>query len=239
MVLYHLTEVGIGSAYHTDIHFAGTAVAQYFKSLFLQNPKQLHLATQIQVPDFVEEDSTLVCQFETAHSIRGSIGKGALLVSEHLAFEQRLGDASQVHFYKRLLGPRTVAVYGFSNQFLSRAAFSCNQYRSIGTGNPFDSRQYVHQGFALADNVATVESVLILLLFLFLFLVVQFEGCLDALHQGCIVPRLCDKVECTGLHSFDGQLDASPSRHQDNGCFRLEYLHLFQEGDAFIACGGQ
>ena len=239
MVLHHLPEVGIGGAYYPDIHFAWTAVAQYLEGLFLQYPKQFHLATQVQIPDFVQEDSAFVGQFETTDSIGRSVGKGSFLVSEHLALEQRLGDAPQVHLHKRLLGSWAVAVYGFCNQFFPRSAFSRNQYRSIGAGNPLDGIQYLHQGFALTDNVATVESVFLLLLFLLLFLVVQFEGGFDALHQGRIVPRLRDEVESTGLHSFDSQLDASPSRHQDNRRFRLEDFHLFQEGDAFIARSGE
>ena len=160
-------------------------------------------------------------------------------MSEHFTFEQRLGDTAQVHFHKWLLGSWTVAVYGFGYQFFSRSTFPGNQYRSVGLGNPFDSGQYIHECLALADDVAAVElSFFLLLLFLFLLLVVQCKGCLDVLHQNSIVPRFGNEIESTGLHAFHGQLDASPSRHEDDRCFRLEYLDLLQESDAFVArCG--
>ena len=67
--LYHFGEVGIGGTHYPDIHFARTAISQYFEGLFLQHPEQLHLATHVQVPDFIQEDGSLVGQFEASHPV--------------------------------------------------------------------------------------------------------------------------------------------------------------------------
>ena len=70
MFLYHLAQVGIGGTDYPDIYFSRTAITQNFKGLFLQDPKQFHLATQIQVSDFVQENGSLIGQFKTSHSVR-------------------------------------------------------------------------------------------------------------------------------------------------------------------------
>ena len=69
MFLYHLTKIGIGGTDHSDIDFTRTAIAQHFERLFLQYPEQFHLATQIQVADFVQEDRSLVRQFKASHPV--------------------------------------------------------------------------------------------------------------------------------------------------------------------------
>ena len=90
MLGYHLAQVGIGGRYDAYIDFAGTAVAEYFEGLILQYAEQFHLAGEVEVTDFVEEDGAFVGQFETADAVGCGIGEGSFLVAEHLAFEKAL-----------------------------------------------------------------------------------------------------------------------------------------------------
>ena len=162
-------------------------------------------------------------------------------MSEHFALEQRLRNTAQVHLHERLLGSGTVAVHGFGNEFLPRTAFSRNQHRSVGLGDALDGFQHIRQCLALADDVATVELAFLLhrLFFFNLFFAIQCQGSFYLLHQGSIVPRLGDEVICSCPYSFYCQVDASPCRHEDDRSVRLEYLDLLQEGDAFVATGGE
>ena len=234
---YHLAEVGIGGGYHTDIRLAGTAVSQHFKRLILQHTKQFHLAGRIEVTNFIQEDSTLVGKFKASYTVCCRIRKSPFLMAEHFAFKKALRDTAQVDLYKRLFHPLAVDVDGFGNQLLTRSTLTGNQYRGIGTRNACHRIQHFHQSLRFSDDMAAVQR--LALFFRCIFRDgSQFKGCLDALQQSGIVPRLRDKVERACLHTLHGKLYTPPCCHQDNGYIGAEYFHLLQQSQSFFSrCG--
>ena len=142
MFMHHLRKVTVGGAHHTHIHLARTTVAQHFKCLVLQHPKQLYLTTQFQVSYLIQKYRPLVCQFKAPYPVGSRIRECSLLMSEHFTLEQTLGDASQIDLDKAFLCTRTVHVDGFGYQLLTRSAFSGNQHGSVGLGYPPDGIEY-------------------------------------------------------------------------------------------------
>ena len=86
----HPGKVGIGGTHHTDIHLSRTTVSQDLKGLLLQHPKQFDLATQIQISYLIQENSSLVRQFKTPHTVGSSIRKRSFFMTEHFTLEQSM-----------------------------------------------------------------------------------------------------------------------------------------------------
>lgn len=143
-------------------------------------------------------------------------------------------DTAQIDFHERLLGTLAIDVDGFGYQFFAGAAFASDENRGVGTCDACYGIQYFRQSARFSDDVAAVQCVG-LLGGAFCLRRIQFEGCLDALQQGGVVPRLGDEVEGAGLHALYGQLDAAPGGHQYDRRFGAEYFYLFQQGKSFFA----
>ena len=65
----------------------------------------------------------------------------------------------------------------------------------------------------------------------------NLDGCLYPFQQHAVVPGLRDKVESTGSHALNGQVDGAPGRHQNDGNLRAKHLHLLQQRQSFLAIG--
>ena len=240
MLAHHLLQVGICGTNYPHIHFPRTALTQRLESLFLQHPEELHLARQIQFTNLIEEDGSLVRQFETSLTIGHRIGKCSLLVTEHLALEQSLRNAAQIDLHERLVPAGAVQVDGFGYQFLSRTALARDQYRRSGTCHPFHRGQYVQQRLALADDAAPVEPVIVSHRRIGrLVLGRELQGGLDALHQGRVVPGLRNEIEGSGLHPLHRQRNTPPRRHENDRHIRTKELDLPEEHQPLFAVRGK
>jgi hypothetical protein len=69
--------------------------------LIFEEAEQLALYGERHVADFVEKQRAAVRRFELAPRQFGGTGEGTLLVSEELAFEQRLGHRRTVDGHER------------------------------------------------------------------------------------------------------------------------------------------
>ena len=178
---------------------------------------------------------------EASHPVACGIGEGSALVAEHLALEERLRYTTEVNLHERIVATAAVAVQRFGDEFLACAALAGNQHRGIGVGNAFHRSKYICHFLALAYDVAAVESLYsaLFLLYSHFLLACQFEGCLYALHQCSVAPRLSHKVEGSCLHSFHSKVNASPCRHKYNRHIGAEYLHLSQQKDTLVATCGE
>ena len=75
--------------------------------------------------------------FEAADLLRQGAGEGSSLVAEQLAFEQPGGNRGAVQADEGKIPPRTQAVDGARDQFLSGAGFAQDQHGGIGRRNHF------------------------------------------------------------------------------------------------------
>src|ERR1035438_9712010 len=90
-------EILVGGGDNANIDVDLAVAAETVEGLAIEHAQQLHLSLQLQFPDFVEEKSALVGQFEKAGF--GSIGatEGALFIPEEFAFHQVLGKRGAVN----------------------------------------------------------------------------------------------------------------------------------------------
>ena len=92
----------------------------------LQGPQQLDLEGGAHALHLVQEQRALVGQLEQAGTaaLLGA-GKGALVIAEQLAFQQRLGQGGAVDGHKGHIPAGGGVVDGVGEQLLAGAAFSC------------------------------------------------------------------------------------------------------------------
>ena len=87
------------------------------------------------------------------------VGEGAAHVAEHLALEQRRRDAAEVHLDERPARAPAVAVDGFGDQLLARAALAGDRAPRRRSARPGRSaRRMRTQPRVLADEVAEVVA---------------------------------------------------------------------------------
>ena len=106
---------------------------------------------------------------------------------------------------------------------------------AVGLCNAGNGIQYVRQALATTDDMITIECV-VLFLRCFFRSSGKFQGRLDTLQQGSVVPRFGNKVKSSCLHSLHGKLDTPPSGHQYHRSVGTEHFHLFEQSQTFFTC---
>src|SRR5712664_355101 len=96
-------------------------------------------------------------QFEASDALGDSARKGALLVPEHLAFEQSGGDRGAVQLDERALAASAQIVDSARDQFLPGSGLAIDQDRRIGWRYGLDLLQHAPQGGTAADNLLEVQ----------------------------------------------------------------------------------
>ena len=125
------------------------------------------------------------------------------------------------------------------NKLLARATLARYEHRCIGLCHTLHRSEYILQRLAPPHNATGVERSIFLCIVHCRLALCEFERRLNPLHKSHIVPRLCHKVERSGLHALYGKVNASPSRHEDDRYLRAEDLDLAQQHDALLAVGRQ
>src|SRR5262249_58623664 len=80
--------VAVGRRDNTDIDLRRARAAYRFELAFLQHAEQLRLELQRHVPNFVEKQSSTVCEREAADMGCDGTGESTPFVAEKLAFEK-------------------------------------------------------------------------------------------------------------------------------------------------------
>jgi GTPase len=65
-IFHHPRQIAMGSSHEPHIYLVSATASQTFEFLFLQYAQQFGLQCRRNVPDFVKEQSTLICQLEAA-----------------------------------------------------------------------------------------------------------------------------------------------------------------------------
>ena len=145
-------EVAIGGGDQADIELPGARAADAFELALLQDAQELGLQLRRQFADLVEKDGAAFGHLELALLLRHGAGEGALLVSEQLAFQQRLGERGAVDGDEGFGGARAEAVQGAGHQFLARAGLAQDEHRSILWSHAGNQPEHLVDRDALAGN---------------------------------------------------------------------------------------
>ena len=96
-----------------------------------QHAQQLRLRADRHLGEFVQQQSAVLRQFEAARAALHRARERALLVSEELAFHQRLRHGGAVDRDERPAAAWAQVMDGAGNQFLARAAFAGHQHAAL------------------------------------------------------------------------------------------------------------
>ena len=130
----------------------GLLAADTVEFLLLQGPQQLHLHVLIHLADFIEEDRALVRKLELAELALHSAGKGTLLVTKKLRFQQCGGNRSAVHADEGSVPPLARIVNAFGYKFLAGAALPADEHCRAAGGRLGGQGQNIDD-LAAAANV--------------------------------------------------------------------------------------
>src|SRR5690606_30290570 len=132
-------EIAIGGAAEAKIYALGLVAAHPLDHAVLQYPQQFGLYLKRHVPDLVEKDRALVRQLELARAaLPVGSGKGAGIVAEEFALDQRLGQGRCVHGNEppALAGAHHVKRLG--DQLFACAAFTLDEDWNVDRRNLSD-----------------------------------------------------------------------------------------------------
>ena len=124
-----------------------------------QKPQQLGLERAAHVANLVQKNGAAVRLLDAARFLFDRTGEGALLVTEQLALQQRLGNGGAVDPDVGGLAAFTQGVQRAGDQFLARAALAEDEHRGMGGRDGLNQlAQFTHLG-RVADDVVQMERV--------------------------------------------------------------------------------
>ena len=123
----------------------------------LQKPQQLHLERHAHLGDLVEEQRAALGQLESALTLDVRARVGALLVTEQLGLEQRLGDGATVDGYEGARLSRAVRMDGLGEEFLTGAALTLDEHRRIRLRHARDGGEDLAHGRRGAQDVLEAD----------------------------------------------------------------------------------
>src|SRR3984957_10418628 len=127
-----------------------------FELPLLQSAQELGLQVHRNIADFIEEQSTVISQFEAAALLDQRSCEGTLFMTEQFALHQSRRNGRTVQAYECSCTARAAIMNGPCDQFLSRAGFAVQQHS--GTGGRHDGYliQHLADGGTLANNILKV-----------------------------------------------------------------------------------
>ena len=131
-ILRHgLLQINIGRGHHAGIHRNRLPPADPFNRLFLQKTKQLHLQRHGDFTNFIQKKRSVGGRLDPAFSLNMGAGERAFFVSKQFTFQKRFRDGPAIDGHERPFLAMAPPVNRPRRHFLSRAALSQNQHRSL------------------------------------------------------------------------------------------------------------
>src|SRR5579885_612205 len=237
----------MGGGQHADIHGNGLATAQPLKTFLLQNPQQLHLSAGGHVANFIQKNCSTVGLLEAADASAFGAGKGAPLVTEQFAFQQRFGNGGAVDGDERSGGPVAVLVNGAGNKLLAGAGLAADQHADRFGGDAADFLVNVLHGAAVADD-GVASAARRAQGHRLNHAAAGHDGLLDQFEQFRNFKGFDEVIVGARLCGFNGRLGGGGSSQQKDGQTRLggvQFAHQlqavqpgqFQIGDHHVKIG--
>ena len=126
-----ILEIAVGSRDDADVDLHPLAAADTLERMPLENAEKLRLDRLAHLADLVEEQRSPMSGLKLPRLPFSGAGKGALLVPEQLALEERFGERRAVEADKR----RAATVAGImdrpGDELLARATLPAHQHRGL------------------------------------------------------------------------------------------------------------
>ena len=130
-----LGQIPMGGRDHPDIGGAGGSTTHPFELPFLQDPQELCLELQGQIPDLIEEDRPPIREVEAAELARQGPGKSPFFVPEQLTFGEAGRDSGAIELDPSLVFPSAQGMDQPGNRFLAGAGFAGHEHGGIGASD--------------------------------------------------------------------------------------------------------
>src|SRR5678815_1895443 len=129
--LHHGLEIAVRRGDEAHVRLEGRRAAERRELALLEEPQELHLNGKRDVSDLVEEERAALRELDTTRLALGRPGERALLVTEELALEERLGDRAAVHGDERTVLSRALLVDFARRDLLAAAALAAQEHLSL------------------------------------------------------------------------------------------------------------
>ena len=205
---------------HADIDLVSLVTANGFEFTVLQNSQQFDLQVGGSGTNFVQEDGSAIGLQELAHLVVGGTGERSGNMSEQFAFQQGIGQGPAGDFDKGLVSAVAHLMDGAGGHCLTGPGFTQDQDCGAGVSDTFDQVKHLEHAVIMPDDVAHAESLAQLSPQLFVFRddLTLPEGTADRKVQFIINDWLGEVVERSQADRFDGTVDGSEARQQDDLC---------------------
>jgi len=233
----HLLEIAVGRCNDPHVDGDGLVSAHALELALLQEAQQLDLDGGRDLADFVEKERALVRLLEAAVTPSLRARERTALVSEELAFQQRLGEGRAVQLHEGALRPRAAFVNGGGDQLLARPRLARDEHagsrrgdlrdgledRIHGSGTPHDVGEAVFLSEAGAQQACFLAQATVLEL--------------ARHHQGQLahIDGFGEVVSGPGAHGSHGRLDLAEGRHDHHGQIGIQLVQLAQQLDSVHA----
>src|SRR5207249_219040 len=125
--LERLLEVAVGGRDDADVDRDGAGAAEPLDLPLLEPAQELRLQARVHLAHLVEEKRPAVGLLEAPDAAAVGAREGALLVTEQLALQERLGHRGAVHLDQRAAAAPALRVDGVGDDLLARAAFALDE----------------------------------------------------------------------------------------------------------------
>ena len=207
--IYHFLQVAIGCGHQTDINFLRLRAAKAFEFPLLQGAQKFWLNFQRNVSHLVQKQRALICQLKPSGLLHNRAGESAPLMAKQFALEQTRGNRRTVELYQGPILAAAAIMDSASDQFLSGASLSQQQYGRIACSHGFDQLQYLPESRTLPNDSCKVGLAANLIFQVELFLRELVLQVFDfAIGQGIL----------------NGDRHLSRRSHQELNIFRVECI---------------
>ncbi len=160
----HRLQVAVRGRDQPKIHPPGLGAPHPVELLLLNEPQDLGLQGERQVPDLVQKQGAPLGHLDPPELPGAGPGEGPLLVAEEFVLEERLRDGRAIDGDERPLGAGRELVNRAGQKLLARAAFAEDQDRALAGRHALNLKQRGLEALARADEPGQRHSVLQLLL---------------------------------------------------------------------------
>ncbi len=175
-------------------------------------------------------------------AIRLRIRERAFHVAEKFAFENAFGQAAGVHGDERTPDSRRESVERARDHFFSGAVLAGDEDVGVRRADARDQVQHrTHRG-GFGDqrraSIGAQETILGFEALAFAQSLRKLDLSFQDREQARVLPGLLDEILGAAAHRFDGEFEAAPRRHHDDGKRAVFRPDVREQIEAFLAGGG-
>src|ERR1035438_3644262 len=156
-VLHLFGQISMSCGDDPNIYLDRLRAAETLKLAILHNTQQFCLQFERQLPNFIEKEGGIVCQFKSTHLFGQGTGVSPFFSSEQLVFNQSRRQGGAIYpYHKPILAPAEV-MNRTGYQFFAGAGLARDKHDRVRRGYLFDPLKHFLERLAFADDLVKVS----------------------------------------------------------------------------------